>query len=60
MKTWLEMLDSHIIIHLLQGVFRMEYRSVLCRDFTIICITEKLEVEMSAYTSFISGLEYSV
>ena len=35
------------------------YRSIWCRDFTIICITKKLEVKMSVYTSFISDVHKS-
>ena len=30
-----------------------------CHDFTIICITKKLEVKMPAYTSFISDVHKS-
>ena len=40
--SWPEMWDSHIIIHLFQGAFWIDYRSIWCRDFTIICITNKL------------------
>ena len=35
------------------------YRLIWCRDFTIICITKKLEVKMLAYTSFISDVHKS-
>ena len=31
----------------------------MCRDFTIICITKKLEVKMPAYTSFIFDVRKS-
>ena len=55
---------QHFITHLFQGPFRIDYRSIWCRDFTIICITKKLEVnyKMLAYTSFISDVHkyYSV
>ena len=37
----------------------IDYRSIWCRDFTIICITKKLEVKMLAYTSFISDVHKS-
>ena len=37
----------------------MDYRSIWCRYFTIICITKKLEVKMSEYTSFISDVHKS-
>ena len=36
--------------------FLIDYRSIWCRDFTIICITKELEVKMLAYTSFISDV----
>ena len=42
--------------YLSQGAFGIDYRSIWCRDFTIICITKKLKVKMSAYTSFISDV----
>ena len=53
--------ESYIIIYLLQGAFWIDYRSIWCRDFTyiLLCITKKLEVEMSAYTSFISDVHKS-
>ena len=53
------MLDSHFIIQLFQGAFWIDYRSIWCRDFSIICITKKLEVKMPAYTSFISDVHKS-
>ena len=53
------MWDSHIIIHLFQGSFWIDYRSLWCCDFTIICIKKKLEVKMSAYASFISDVHKS-
>ena len=34
-------------------------KNIWCRDFTIICITKKLEVKMLAYTSFISDVHKS-
>ena len=37
----------------------MDYRSIWCRDFTMICIAKKLEVKMPAYTSFISDVHKS-
>ena len=37
----------------------MDYRSIWCRDFTIICITKKLEVKMLAYTGFMSDVHKS-
>ena len=53
----------NIVIHLFQGTFRIDYRSIWsliwCRDFTIICITKKLQVKMSANTSFISDVHKS-
>ena len=55
-QSWPEMRDSGITIHLFQGAFWVDYRSIWCRDFTIICITNKLEVKMSAYTKFISDV----
>ena len=58
-NPWPEMWDSHIIIDLFQGAFWIDYRSIWCRDFTIICITKKLEVKMSAYTNFISDVHRS-
>ena len=36
---------QYIIIHLFQGAFGIDYRSIWCRDFTINCITEKLKVK---------------
>ena len=44
-----EMRDRHWI----------DYKSIWCRDFTIICITKKLEVKIPAYTSFISDVHKS-
>ena len=58
-RTWPEMWDSHIIIHLFQGAFWIDYRSIWCRDSTIICITKKLEGKMPAYTSSISDVHKS-
>ena len=37
----------------------MDYRSIWCCYFNIICVTKKLEVKMSAYTSFISDVHKS-
>ena len=37
----------------------IDYRSIWFRCFTIICITEKLEVKISAYASFISEVHKS-
>ena len=37
----------------------MDYRSVWCRDFTLIRITKKLEVKMLAHTIFISDVHKS-
>ena len=61
------MWDSHIIIHLCQGINNTplvifewiidQYGAV--RDFTITCITKKLEAKMPAYTSFISDVHKS-
>ena len=50
---------QYIIIHLFKGAFWIDYRSIWCRYFTIICITKKLEVKMSPYTSFISDVHKS-
>ena len=46
-------------LNLFQGDFWIDYRSIWCRDLTIICITKKLEVKMPAYTSFISDVHKS-
>ena len=53
------MWDSHFIIHLFQGAFWIDYRSIWCRYFATICITQKLEVKMLAYTSFIFDVRKS-
>ena len=37
--------------------FLNRFISIWYGDFTIICITKKLEVKMPAYTSFISDVE---
>ena len=37
----------------------MDYRSIWCHDFTIVCITKKLEVKILACTSFISDFPTS-
>ena len=42
-----------------QGAFYIDYRSIWCRDFTIICITKKLEVKIPAYTGFIFDVHKS-
>ena len=59
-RTWPEMCNSHFIIHLFQGASWIDYRSIWCRDFTIICITKQLEVKMPAYTSFISDVHITI
>ena len=44
----------------MQRRFLIDYRSIWCHDFTIICITKKLEVKMPAYTSFISDVHKAI
>ena len=36
-----------------------QYTSIWCCDFTIICVTKKLEVKMPTYISFMSDVHKS-
>ena len=38
---------------------RRFFNRIWCRDFTIICITKKLDVKVSAYPSFFSDVHKS-
>ena len=50
---------QYVIIYLFQGAFLIDYKSIWCRDFTIIYITKKLKVKKPAYTSFIFDVHKS-
>ena len=42
-----------------KGALCIDYGSIWCHDFTIICIAKKLEVKILAYASFISDFPTS-